>query len=169
MKAGNEKTLPKDFATTAKDVLSRHPELEHSWLLDEAEDRCELTISKQTNSGFDITVEVSPSDIVIIAEGFHHHLDSSDTSNEKIDAALGLVRDLLSPHMRIVELSAGGRPYRWQLEALRDGKWCNEASTGLIFWNYFGKRTKKIFQNHILPGRLGSNSQPQIEEDDMVH
>jgi hypothetical protein len=25
---------------------------------------------------------------------------------------------------------------------------------GLLFWNYFSRRSEKIYQNHHLPGRL---------------
>src|SRR6266498_3885481 len=75
------------------------------------------------------------------------------THQEKIVAALGLVRDLLSPHMRIRELRAGKSAYRWHMEALHNNEWQTEGFTGLLFWSYFAKRSERILQNTTLPGR----------------
>ena len=38
--------------------------------------------------------------------------------------------------------------------SIHDGEtWQLEAETGLLFFNFFGKRSEHVFQNHQLPGR----------------
>jgi hypothetical protein len=64
----------------------------------------------------------------------HSHFDWQSTAEEACIDALGLVRDLLSPGMRLVETSAGGRPYRWDLEVFDDGRWRLEESCGLLLY-----------------------------------
>jgi len=67
--------------------------------------------------------------------------------------ALGLVRDLLSPGMRLRELRAAGRPYKWILEGRLSGQWHTEQTMALLIWNYFGVRSERIYQNAHLPER----------------
>lgn len=73
-----------------------------------------------------------------------------------VEDALGLVRDLLSPDMRVRELRAGRSAYRWFIEAFDGRTWKVEHMTGLLFWNYFGRRSEHIYQNAVLPGRLAA-------------
>ena len=65
-----------------------------------------------------------------------------------------MARDLLSSDMRIREQRAGRHGYRWHAERLEGGKWVVESTTGLLFWNYLGWRSERIYQNTQLPGRL---------------
>jgi hypothetical protein len=147
-------TLCKQFVKAAKEMLATHLEIKHTWSVDEDEDHCILDIPKQNNDGFDITVEVSPAEILIGAGSAHTEFYLKKDHEELIQSALGLVRDLLSPHMRIRERLAADKPYSWNIESLKDGKWILEENCHLIFWNYFGKRSEKIYQNSIVKGRL---------------
>jgi hypothetical protein len=147
--------LCRSFVKQAKSALANHPQIKHEWSIDEDEDHCILDIPEQCENGFAITVEVWPTEIMIVGSGAHTqmYLEKYNGADELAAYALGLVRDLLSPAMRILERSAGGEPYKWAFQSYHDGAWRTEELIGLLFWNYFGKRSERIYQNTILPAR----------------
>lgn len=145
--------LCRAFIKESKEILAQSPHIVHSWSIYDDKDHCLLDFPKIDADGFDITVEVVPDQVFVYGSGFHEHFDTNDNKT-KIESALGLVRDLLSPDMRIREYLAGDRPYRWDLETIRDGKWITEHTTGRLFWNYFRKRSQKFYQNKVLAGRM---------------
>jgi hypothetical protein len=147
------------FVQIANEAISKFPQLNHSWKRNSDNVGCSLTFPKQNEKGFDVMVEVSSSGIIVSTHGAHQHFDSPEDSNDvKTKKALTLVRDLLSSDMRIREFCAGNSAYRWNIEVVQDNQWRLECSTGLLFWNYFGKRSERIFQNFTLPGRLNNKS-----------
>jgi hypothetical protein len=113
-----------------------------------------LDIPKQSENGFDITVEVFPHEIIVSADGPHLHFDDMKNIETTVQEALGLIRDMLSPAIRVVEQRSNGHPYKWHLESFRNGQWQREDTTDILFYNYFGKKSKTIYQNDILPGRI---------------
>lgn len=144
--------LCQEFVQVAKTAVSKFPDLKHSWKVSEDKTCCSLNFPKQNEDGFDVLIEVSQTEVTVHTQGAHQHFDSDDTTNEsKITNALALVRDLLSPHMRIRELRAGKSTYRWHIEALRNNKWNRECTTGLLLWNYFGTRGERIFRIEHCP------------------
>jgi len=147
-------TLSQTFGKIARDLLSYHPEINHHWII-RNEHNCSLKIPKTSSNGFDVNVDVSPHEIKVFTEGAHRHFDFVDGQKEEdlVHAVLGLVRDLLSPHMRLRILLAGKQSYRWQMEVYQNGKWQTEETTGLLLWNFLGKRSEIILQNELLPGR----------------
>jgi len=147
--------LCRSFVQQAKEALLHHPQVKHEWSIDKDEDHCILDIPEECEGGFAITVEVYPDEIMVIASRAHTTLNLNEYKNadELAAHALGLVRDLLSPAMRIRERLAGGEPYKWAFESYQDGQWITEEWIGLLFWNYFGKRTEKVYQNKVLPAR----------------
>ena len=96
-------------------------------------------------------VEVQPDEIVVRAGNAHTHIDLDADADTVAARALGLVCDLLSPAIRIRERLAAGKPYKWVREVCQDRHWVAQEWDGLIFFNYFGKRTERIYQNSILP------------------
>jgi hypothetical protein len=76
-----------------------------------------------------------------------------DDPTTAVTEAFGLLRDVLSPGMRLRELRAGRMPYRWYLEAAVEGTWHTEQMMGLLLWNFFGRRSERIYQNDHLPAR----------------
>src|SRR5262245_33584768 len=138
----------------SREILSRHPELAHRWK--QQGNNHELTFSALELTGFDVIVSITNDDVTIFARGAHRHIQPIEGQDvESLAAeALGLVRDLLSPDMRVREFCASGSGYRWQIEICTADGWKPTEVTGLIFWTYFGRRSEKIYQNRILPGRL---------------
>ncbi len=148
--------LCRTFVRIAKEALSSRPEVEHTWSIDADEDHCILDIPPCSDTGFSITVEVFPAEITVSMQGPHEHFPLDSDAEELVRSVLGLIRDLLSPAMRLRELRAGGSPYCWHVEMLQeDGTWQTEFTTGLVFWNYFGRRSERIYQNDVLPSRVG--------------
>lgn len=145
--------LCQSFVCQAKEALSDYPNMRHDWSIDADEAHCILHIPEANEGGFPITVEVHPGEIMVMAGGAHTNLHLDGNPDELASTALGLVRDLLSPAMRIREYLAGGKLYKWAFELNQDGQWTTEECGSLFFWNYFGKRTEKIYHNSILPAR----------------
>ena len=140
----------------AEEILEDHPGLGHVESDDEQES-VTLTFPGQAEGGFDVVVEASSEELILIANGAHVQFDrpyDPDYDLEmQVEEALGLARDLLSPAMRVRERYASGKPYRWHIEYLDDMQWRVEHETVLLFWNYFGRRSERIYQNHTLPSR----------------
>lgn len=128
-------------------IATQYPEVACRWQGDE------LVFPKTTEDGFEISLQPDSRGVIVLTDvGLHVHVDGAPA--DAVQDALGLVRDLLTPDMRIVELRAGGGGYRWRMERLESGRWLVEARTGLLFWNYFGRRSERTYQNRRLPGRL---------------
>jgi hypothetical protein len=146
----------------AEEVLEDYPGLGHVEVNDEQE-RVTLTFPRQTEGGFDVVVEATREETILFASGAHVQFDiphDPDHNLEmQVEEALGLARDLLSPTMRIRERCAGGKPYRWYVEYLDDAQWRAEHETVLLFWNYFGRRSERIYRNSTLPSRTSGNPQ----------
>ena len=149
--------LCNEFVRAATDILSHYPDILHEWSIDDDEDHCILYLPKNAHDGFDIIVEVFSTEIIVNTDGPHLHLDLVESPNRTVNRALCLVRDLLSPDMRIVEKCANGKPYKWLVQILRNGNWYTEQTSSLLFFNFIGRRSERIFMNRTLPGRL-SNS-----------
>lgn len=134
------------------EVLSSYPSLRHEWR--EEQDRLVLRFPAQDADGFDVALAAIDDDIELRAGRFHRHFEDNPDPEDFIRHALGLVRDLLGPGMRLRELVAGGKPYRWFVESRTNAGWRAEEETGLLFWNVFGRRAERIFTNRHLPERL---------------
>jgi hypothetical protein len=148
-------TLGSSFIRQAQAALTAAPGLSHQWHL---EDRAHGTLRFPAEpAGFEITVEVEPEEITVFAGEAHdhfRHLSPSDDIQTIAAEALGFVRDLLSPDMRVRVLLAADRVYRTHIERCHGNRWVIESTTGSLFWNYFGKRSEQVYQNQRLPGRL---------------
>jgi hypothetical protein len=141
------------FVSEAKRILAKHPEVQHSWSIDGDEDRAILEIQGKGDAGFDITAHIHPNEITLWGEGWHEHYAATEPKSDFVAHMLGLIRDMLSPSMRIRETLSNGTPYKWNLENLEDGTWVVENTCGLFFWNCFGKKTEKFYSNEVLPAR----------------
>jgi hypothetical protein len=135
----------------ANRLLASYPELHHEWEGDE------LVFPSAHSDGYDVTLQPDAHGIILFTSlGAHEHLEGPPL--EAVQEALGLARDLLSPDMRVRELTAAGRGYRWVLERRDPDGWKTESQTGLLLWNYFGPRGERIYHNRQLPGRLAEGA-----------
>ena len=156
-------SLPETFQRFGTSVLARFPEVEHRWRSEA--DHCELFLPGSRPDGFDIRclvfAEGVSEDAVTLHWGdWHTPLGPSEETDAFVGHLFGLLRDMLSPDMRIRELCAGGRAYRGLLEAFDGTRWQPEQTMGFLFWNYLGRRSVKTYTNAILPGRLSGPERP---------
>jgi hypothetical protein len=141
--------LPESFRHYATPVFARNPEIVHEWFVEP--NHCGLSIPAQSPNGFDIRFEIDLNAVTLHWGNWHTRFESNDTLVEEL---FGLLRDILSPDMRIRELCANSSPYRGILETYDGTRWSAEHEMGLLFWNYFGKRSVRTYSNSILPGRM---------------
>lgn len=85
--------------------------------IDNLRSRTALVLPRRNEDGFDVEVEAYPEELMLLTHGVHVHFDDHYDSElydteELVEQALGMTRDLLSPDMRIRELRAGNKPYR---------------------------------------------------------
>jgi hypothetical protein len=140
-----------ELQTQGAQIASEYPEVSCRWQGDE------LVFPKADDDGFEIRLQPDAAGVIVLTDvGLHVHVEGDP--EDAVRDALGLVRDLLSPDMRVVERRSGQHGYRWTLERLESGRWLGEARTGLLFWNYFGRRSEQIYQNRRFPGRLADTA-----------
>lgn len=144
-------TCRTELVRQAAAILISMPMLTHEWRNEP--NRAVLFIPTNTPDGFDITLAASDADIELTAGRFHSPFDHNPNPEDFIAHALGFVRDLLSPSMRLRELVAGNVPYRWFLESRQGDRWVSEEEMGLLFWPFWAQRSERIYMNHQLTAR----------------
>ena len=147
--------LSTHFESKARVILAKYPEIRHEWRAPERPAILHLKFPRVTDSGFDIDVQVFPVQIFVYAGGAETQLSITRERPAEVivQEALGLVRDLLSPAMRLRVWFASGQPYKWATEYEASGRWRRDSQVSLLFYNYFGKRTVWVHQNTVLPAR----------------
>jgi hypothetical protein len=156
---GPKMNLPESFRRYGTTVLARNPEVAHEWSTEP--DSCDLSIPARSPNGFDIRFEIDPNAVTLYWGNWHTRFEPTDTVVEDL---FGLLRDMLSPDMRVRELCASSNPYRGFLESYDGTRWSTEHEMALIFWNYFGKRSVRTYSNSVLPGRM-SKANPSAAPD----
>lgn len=143
------------FRGVADPILARHPELLFAWEDHPKGDGYTLRILKDSPTGFDVAVEVQTYGLYPFAGDWHGSPWDITTPRTNVLAmcgyALGLMRALLSTDMRLRVRHAGGRPYKWCIEAATPTGWQLREETGLLFFRFFSARSEYYFQNEQLP------------------
>jgi len=93
--------------------------------------------------------EVGVDEFILHTGPLHSHVlrDTGDSDEEFVKEQFYHIRSLLSPLARIVERRSNSKPYKWTLE-FRHGE--PGETMGLIFFNYFGRRSQRYLQNHLI-------------------
>lgn len=136
-----------------KEFFSAYPQVPHSWNI--GEDGFELSIVTDDESGFSIFVELNHNEAIIHCECAHQHIHWPEEENARDYAKriYGIIYDYLTTKTRLREVYSGKNPYKYVIEQNVNGEWEREEEMGLLFFNYFGRRSKKFYQNDILPPR----------------
>jgi len=111
----------------------------------------------------EIRFEIGLNAVTLYWGNWHTRFESTARLVEEL---FGLLRDMLSSDMRIRELCANSSPYRGILETYDGTRWSTEHEMGLIFWNYFGKRSFRTYSNSILPGRMSKTNLGAVPDRD---
>jgi len=143
------------FREVAEPVLARHPAIRFEWVSHRKGGGYTLRVFKNSPTGFDVGIEVQTYGLYPFGGDWHGSPWDITTPGTSVVAmcgyALGLVRALLSTDMRLRVRQAGGRPYKWGVEAATPTGWRLHEESGLIFFRYFSARTDQYFQNEQLP------------------
>jgi hypothetical protein len=144
--------LPMVFEQYASEILARHPEVRAKWEVTKTGGR-RLMIYKQDESGFDVIVDAETHGLYPYADEWHGPAwDLNGNCEELCQEFMGFIRSLLCEDSRLEVSYAGSRPYKFVLTFPTEGGF-ESSETGLFFFDYFGKRSARIFQNRHLPPR----------------
>ena len=149
--------LPESFRRYGIEVFTKTPEIAHKWSTESG--RCELSIPASSPSGFNIHFVVELDTVTLNWGAWHTHIEQEAGIDTFVEGLFALLRDMLSPDMRIRELYTWPFAYRGFLESFDGTQWSTEQVTGMIFWNYFGKRTVRTYSNSMFPGRMSKADQ----------
>ncbi len=96
-------------------------------------------------SGFQVDVQIGNGFAYVLVGHSHYSFNlRSGPPEPVIQRALEVVRQLLSPMMRLREFESNRKPYRWLVEKQVNGNWELELEEGLVLFNYLGKRTEHV-------------------------
>ena len=128
--------------------LEKTPTIQHEWRNNDTE----VIFKKNNDNGFDVVIGHNKNILYLYTDrGFHNHFEAYRDFSNILEQVMGLARNLLSNNMRIREISSNNNARKWILEHYRNNAWEQESINGLILWNYFGKKTEKIYSNDIYP------------------
>lgn len=150
-------TLPDTFFRMTTEWLSAHPHLSPQWLGPEKDGKRTLRIPKADEQGFDVTIECESYGLYPFCDGWHGapwdapH-DSKTTDEGVCEDCLRFLHLILCPDATLTVWYTSGKPYKWVLSYPWRGHRANDDARSLFF-NYFGRREKRMFQNRHLPSR----------------
>ena len=147
-------SLPVEFRAVVDGIVSRDPSHTSDWRLEQKNDKCELFIPKLSGRGFDITVVADEDEVTVYSEHVaHQHFTSEGNHYETSQLAMGFVRDLLSPAMRVRVTKKGDKAVRGDFEMWREGAWHRETTTAVIGIPKFRRKIVEYYVNERLPKR----------------
>ena len=131
--------------------LLKHPNLKFS----EKGNAFEIKFEKSCKNGFSIFLSLLPKEKILSLStdcGFHDHfhITAFDSPRAALNQVLSQFEQMMSGQIRIKIISKGGRPVKWiaELNSSSSTKnWSEVSSTGLLFFNFFRKKTQQILMN----------------------
>jgi hypothetical protein len=148
-------SLPDTFFEMAQRVIAGYPALAHQWISEPSGKRT-LKFPAASATGFDVAIEAEAYGLYPYAGDWHGAPWDYDTPRmtfaEIAEDCLGFVRSLLCSDSSLQVFYSNGRPYRWVLTYPLEGRRVSDR-TGLLVFNYFGRRNVRTFQNQQLPPR----------------
>ncbi len=148
------------FHAAGQQFLAQHPTIQHEWILQEGGAGGTLSIPQQCPDGYPIEVQVDDESVLLTCGNFHDHHTPPEGNHEFVKRSMYLLRELLSPSMRVHEFHSNGRPYKFRLESKTSEGWETELTMGFVFYNYFGRKTEVFLQNTLLEVSSDSSGQP---------
>lgn len=149
-----DESLPSVFRELVDQITSKGLNRTPDWELSEKNGNAVLLIPKANPDGFDVTVIADKNEVSVYTEYLaHRHFTSDGNHRETASLAMGLVRDLLAPNMRVHVFEVGGSPYKAILEVFHKDSWQDDGSTGLLVIPWFRKKTERFYTNQRLPAR----------------
>ncbi len=103
--------------------------------------RLKLTPKRQSDPVVDVYIHRKRS--VIHIDGWHEEFEHKNSIVEAYNSLEKLLKFALSKSCKILITKANGKAYKWDLYSFENGEWKFYSTTGLLIYNYFGKRTKE--------------------------
>ncbi len=110
----------------------------------------ELMLVSKEILEIDVNVYINCKEITFYLDGWHENIMHDGISvAEFYERFEKLLLFGLSKSCKIVVNKSNGKPYKWSLYALENEHWKFYSMTGLLLYNFFGKRTKEEKQSNI--------------------
>jgi len=143
------------FSELAENFLGDHPSLQFAWKDEIEKRRRTLTVFKRDETGFDVGICCETYGLYPLAGDWHGTPWDITTPKTTPSILAGdcirWIHYALTPATRLRVKTSNGLPFKWLFEYQEISDWQTDMETGLIFFNYFGKRDETLFQNHHLP------------------
>ncbi len=130
--------------------VSAHPEMAGHFELHARDEEIVYSVFG-SDEGFDVHLALGDVNEIIFHAGpihTHNFQEEGQSPQEFVDEMFYQIRHLLSPLSRIVEHRAGKQSCKWELQYETDGEWETSETMGMLFYNFFAKRSRHIIQNH---------------------
>jgi hypothetical protein len=155
-------SLPDTFFEMAQQITARYPALAHEWTSEPSGKRT-LRFPAASSTGFDVVIQAETYGLYPYAGDWHgapwDYNTPKMTFAEICEDCLGFVRSLLCSDSSLEVCYSNERPYRWVLIYPLAGQRISDR-TGLLLYNYFGRRSARTFQNEQLPPGETVNAVP---------
>jgi hypothetical protein len=102
-----------------------------------------ITVFPEPPEGFSVSSHEEGRRFVVGFGGWHEHFESESE-------ALNCFAFGLSGQCRLRVTSRGVFEYRWTVQHLINGVWCDDSETGLLFFPFWRRRTERFYQNHVI-------------------
>jgi len=143
------------FRTAATAVLSENPVIRAEWLSNPVS----LKVHASSDSGFEVRLVCESYGLYPYAGEWHGApWDAAVWKPTALSRAVTeFLKAVLSRDSALQVRYANGKPFKWVLHHRFEGKRVSD-ETGLLYYNWFGRRTTRTFQNEWL-----SVAQPTVQ------
>jgi hypothetical protein len=137
MNGDDSQPSPMSAIEAVRVKLQSHPQLQYEHTASS------ITVAPETADGFPVSLFANGTSFVVGFGGWHEHFDSE---SEAINCfAFGL-----SDQCRLRVTSRGDTDYRWTVQHVVYGNWCDDSETGLLFFPFWRRRRERFHQNRII-------------------
>jgi hypothetical protein len=148
-------SLVDEFVAYARPICDDPATPRHTLRVGADKREAAISFPAHASDGFEVRITVDKLGVrVHSGQLAHAQIDHAPDARGAIEAAFGMVRDLLSPDMRLRERSVGSRVIWACVERFDGGTWRHSYDSGVMLFNYFRRRTESVYTNRQLHGRF---------------
>jgi hypothetical protein len=129
-----------NIVNTILDKITKYPQI-----IFEQNSENEFRIFANSESGFDIILELAARENTLHFGTFHWHFSNDP---EDINSMLNMIAMALTGHARIKEFSKNGNAYKWTVQVQDEaGQWHDNGTMGLFNFNFWTKPDVRYLRN----------------------
>lgn len=111
-------------------------------------DDSSITVLPNDADGFEVTlIKNSANSYTVFYNGWHEDF-------EDVEETINVFGLGLSDECRLKEYRRGNFAYKWTVETLEDGRWCEQDTTALLLFPFWRKSQVRYLQNRLLSDAL---------------